>query len=296
MSTNKPKFTGKKRSHPEAEETSDNDYRKSDEARKRYNETFDRRSYQGHPSMNSQSIPSKRYENNKDQQKLILNTNNYYKKSSYKNASSKTKPDDNYSVSSSRSPSIHEGNYNPNSNGFSNDYNYRKYQQNEPGKNLIGFGANVHYKDSRSERDKRPHEQSKDSYSENANKPRDSRDFRVNSYNRDNNQQRNKNNFSNNEQNGHGRNYDKYPGNDPKYQNQSSNRYNNNDYSSKNSDINTSMRPNRADYDDYYRKPDDFNGKKSSQNYNSHSDKDREKDKITKYIKKYFNKFLFLIN
>lgn len=291
MSTKQQKLTGKKRNNPE--EISENDYSKSDENRARYNENYERRTYQSQSSNSiSHGNPSKRYETNiKDQsQKQILNKNVYYKKSNFQNASSKTKPDDNYSVSPSRSPSIREANYIQTTSGYNDKYdnlsnnniNYRKSQS--------GYAAN-NYNDNNTR-----------NYL-NVNRRRDSREFRETNYNRD-NQMRNKsyNNYANNEQQHYGHNRNNYDNIQygAKNYNKSSNRYVNNDYSPENSNLSNSARSrsnlNKEQFNDYSRRSDDYHSKRSTQpNYRSHHQSYDDRSERERYNKYFFLVFQFVL-
>lgn len=282
MSTNKQAFTGKKRSHPE--DISENDYNKSEEIRNKYNQNYNRRSYQNQSLNITQNQPSKRYENIKDQ-KGIQNNNNFYKKSGYQNATVKAKQDDNYTVSPSRSPSIRESNYNAISPQLSDHYddaqnnygvnNSRKFQNIEPANIPIGFPINIQF-DSVNEGNIR-NQPRKREMPEIQSMRKDSRDFNDKNFYRDNQQRNSKNHGSSSDQYGHSRN--KYE-HDAKYQNIDSTRHHNNDNSPRNNDrfIRAEKEGNRNS-----RRPDDYHNKSShhhnqQQKYNSHSDRERDRN------------------
>ena len=281
MSINKQSFTGKKRNHPE--DISDNDYLKSEETRNIYNENHDRRNYPKKSLNLAQNQPTKRYENIEDQ-KIIQNNNNYYKKSNYQNASVKTKPDDNYSVSPSRSPSIRESDYAisaglSDDNDVDNSSNKRKYQQNEPESVTIGFSSNIQYASLKEGVNR--HQPQKKDMPENPTKGRDSRNFTDKSFNRD-NQQRYSRNYGSIDHYGHSRyDYENNQGDDGKYYNRSSNRNKNNEYSPKN--INRLNRGknegNKEGFNDYNRKSDAYHNPKSSYHHNQQDPFDRERER-----------------
>ncbi len=293
MSTNKQKFTGKKRNHPE--DISEIDSDKIEEIRNKYNENYQRRNCQNQSLNLDQNQPSKLYENIKDQ-KIIKNNNNYYKKSVYQNASLKSKHEDNYSVSPSRSPSIKESIHNANSARLSDEYddvnNYtnRNYQHNMPGDITIGFLSNLQY-DSGNEGKIRSQPPQKKDLVENSFKRRDSKDFSDKNFNRD-IQHRTAQNYRSIDHYGqNANNYIQNQKHNGKNLNRDSNRYTNIDHSPKNFErsIRGKNEGNKEGYG-YSRRSDDYNNTKNSHyqkhNYNStNSDRERERNFIEHHNK-----------